>query len=57
VVYGHTHEPGTIGDHHFNTGTWARTNDTFVRISDDGRAAVWQWRHDNRPIPFSHALR
>jgi predicted phosphodiesterase len=57
VVYGHTHEPGHIGDHHFNSGTWARTNDTFVRISDNGRAAVWEWRHDNQPVPFARPLR
>ena len=23
VVYGHTHVPGQIGDHHFNAGSWA----------------------------------
>lgn len=57
VVYGHTHEPGCIGDYHFNTGTWARTDDTFVRINDDGDAAVWEWRHDNRPVLFSRVLR
>jgi UDP-2,3-diacylglucosamine pyrophosphatase LpxH len=57
VVYGHTHEPGCIGDYHFNTGTWARTNDTFVRINDDGDAAVWEWRHDNQPVLFSRVLR
>ncbi len=57
VVYGHTHEPGSIGDYHFNTGTWARTNDTFVRIDDDGSAAVWEWLPSNRPALFSHALR
>jgi len=57
VIYGHTHEPGHIGDYHFNTGTWARTNDTFVRIGDDGRTAVWEWLPSNRPALFSHALR
>jgi len=57
VVYGHTHEAGHIGDCHFNTGTWSRTNDTFVRIGDDGRAAVWEWRHDNQPGPFARTLR
>jgi len=57
VVFGHTHEAGHIGDCHFNAGTWARTNDTFVRIGDDGRAAVWEWRHDNQPVPFARTLR
>ena len=43
VVYGHTHNPGRIEDHHFNTGSWARDHDTFVRIDDDGTAGVWEW--------------
>ncbi len=43
VVYGHTHQPGRIGDYHFNTGSWARTNDTYVRIEDDGAATVMEW--------------
>jgi predicted phosphodiesterase len=43
VVYGHTHAPGRIGDYHFNTGSWARVNDTYVKIEDDGTAGVWEW--------------
>lgn len=43
VIYGHTHEPGNIGDYHFNSGCWARMKDTYVRIEDDGTAAVWEW--------------
>ena len=57
VVYGHTHEPGCIGDYHFNSGCWARTNDTFVRIEEDGQTAVWEWLPSNRPALFPHALR
>ena len=57
VVYGHTHEPGHIGDYHFNSGSWARTNDTFVRIEEDGRTAVWEWLPSNQPALFPHALR
>jgi predicted phosphodiesterase len=43
VLYGHTHAPGNIGDYHFNTGSWARTTDTFVRIDDNGSAQVLEW--------------
>ena len=43
VVYGHTHQPGRIGDYHFNSGSWARTNDTFVCIEDDGAVEVYEW--------------
>jgi len=57
VVYGHTHEPGCIGDYHFNTGSWARTNDTFVRIEEDGRTHVWEWLSNNRPVLFHRELR
>ena len=57
VVYGHTHEPGRIGDYHFNSGSWARTNDTFVRIEKDGRTAVWEWLPSNRPVLFPCVLR
>jgi UDP-2,3-diacylglucosamine pyrophosphatase LpxH len=57
VVYGHTHEPGRIGDFHFNTGCWARTRDTFVRIEEDGNTGVWEWLPQNYPIPFTKDLR
>jgi UDP-2,3-diacylglucosamine pyrophosphatase LpxH len=57
VVYGHTHEPGTIGDYHFNTGSWARTNDTFVRIDEDGQASLWEWLPGKRALAFEHLLR
>jgi UDP-2,3-diacylglucosamine pyrophosphatase LpxH len=57
VVYGHTHEPGRIGDHHFNTGSWSRTNDTFVRIEDDGATSLWEWMPGRRAIPFERLLR
>ena len=43
VVYGHTHAPGRIGDYHFNTGSWARQNDTYVKIEDDGTTNVLEW--------------
>jgi UDP-2,3-diacylglucosamine pyrophosphatase LpxH len=56
VVYGHTHEPGRIGEYHFNTGSWARANDTFVWIEDDGQVGVWEWL-GNRPVPYGKVLR
>jgi predicted phosphodiesterase len=43
VVYGHTHAPGRIGNYHFNTGSWCRDHDTFVRIEDDGAVSLWEW--------------
>ena len=57
VVYGHTHEPGRVGDYHFNAGTWARTNDTFVRIDENGQASLWEWLPGKRAVLFEHLLR
>jgi UDP-2,3-diacylglucosamine pyrophosphatase LpxH len=51
VVYGHTHEPGRIGDYHFNSGSWARQHDTYVVISDNGQASVWEWLGD-KAVPY-----
>ena len=57
VVYGHTHEPGQIGDYHFNTGSWARARNTFVCIDDEkGEAKMWEWV-DTRPVPYLWVLR
>lgn len=55
VVYGHTHAPGRIGDYHFNTGSWAREHDTFVRIEDDGTTGVWEWV-GTWPKPWNNQL-
>jgi UDP-2,3-diacylglucosamine pyrophosphatase LpxH len=55
VIYGHTHEPGQIGNFHYNTGSWCRKEDTFVRIENDGAVSLWQWT--DRPIPLNKCLR
>ncbi len=56
VIYGHTHEPGRIGDYHYNTGCWARDHDTFIRIDDDGGVSAWEWTKVGA-IPFEKILR
>ena len=55
VVYGHTHEPGSIGDYHFNSGCWARQHDTYVAITDNGQASVWEWLGE-KAIPYHATL-
>ena len=55
VVYGHTHEPGNIGDYHFNRGCWARQHDTYVAITDNGQASVWEWLGE-KAIPYYATL-
>ena len=44
VIYGHTHSPGQMGDFHYNCGTWAREQNTFVRIVESsGEVEVCEW--------------
>lgn len=56
VVSGHTHVPGRIGNHYFNSGTWCRDMDTFVQIEDDGTVRMFVW-DGYKPIPFDKELR
>ena len=50
LIAGHTHHPGRIEDWYFNSGTWARKKNTFVQVSPNGDAAVFDWI-DGRPSP------
>ncbi len=43
IVCGHTHKPGRIGSWLYNCGTWAENKCSFVRITDDGEARVFDW--------------
>ncbi len=43
VICGHTHKPGRIGDWLYNCGTWAENKCSFVKITDDGKANVYDW--------------
>jgi len=54
VIYGHTHEAGQIGKHHFNCGCWCRTRNTFVKQDADG-ITVHEWTGDEA-IPFERHL-
>jgi UDP-2,3-diacylglucosamine pyrophosphatase LpxH len=56
VVYGHTHEQGRIGNHHYNCGCWCRDHNGFTRIESDGTVGLFEWR-DNKAIPFDKELR
>jgi UDP-2,3-diacylglucosamine pyrophosphatase LpxH len=44
LITGHTHMPGRIEGWYFNSGSWARTVNSFVRIEDDGSVGVWDWQ-------------
>ena len=55
LIAGHTHHPGHIEDWYFNSGTWARKKNTFVQVSPDGDAAVFDWI-DGQPEPNETVL-
>ena len=56
VIYGHTHEPGNIGNFHYNIGTWARDIDTFAEIMDDGSVNLYEWTKDCKAVKFENKL-
>ncbi len=56
VIYGHTHEPGRMGDYHYNAGCWCREKDTFVQIEDDATAGVFEWTRSLAPAPLARIL-
>ena len=56
LIAGHTHHPGHIEDWYFNSGTWARKTNTFVQVSPDGDAAVFDWVN-GRPVANNTVLK
>ena len=49
AIVGHTHKPGRMDDWYFNTGSWATSDNNFIRISPDGNVQVFDWQ-DGRPV-------
>ncbi len=45
LIVGHTHVPGRIDNWYFNTGSWATTDNNFVKISPSGDAQVFDWNN------------
>ncbi len=48
AIVGHTHQPGRMDGWYFNTGSWATTDNNFVRISPAGDVQVFDW-NDGHP--------
>lgn len=48
LIAGHTHHPGRIDNWYFNSGSWATTNNNFLRISPNGNIQLFDWI-DNQP--------
>lgn len=46
AVVGHTHKPGQFGQWYYNSGSWTRPVNNFLRIRPDGHAAVFDWGND-----------
>jgi UDP-2,3-diacylglucosamine pyrophosphatase LpxH len=55
LIAGHTHQPGRIGNWYFNSGTWARKENSFVEIGATGFSAVYDWV-DGRAVPNNTVL-
>jgi len=55
LIVGHTHQPGRIGNWYFNTGSWATTDNNFLRIDPDGRVEVFDWSHGH-PRPNTRII-
>jgi len=49
AIVGHTHKPGRIGDWYFNSGSWATSDNNFIRITPDGKVQLFDWK-DGRPV-------
>ena len=47
AIVGHTHQPGRIDDWYYNSGSWATTNNNFIRITPDGKVRIFDWKEDN----------
>ena len=55
LVVGHTHQPGRMDGWYFNTGSWATTDNNFVRITPVGGVQVFDWNNGN-PRPNDTVL-
>lgn len=55
VIFGHTHEPGTFATtghkplNVYNSGSWAESTPSFVRITPDGIIECFDWV-DGKPV-------
>ncbi len=55
AVLGHTHKPGRIGHHYFNSGSWVGRRNPFLRISPEGDVRYLEWekgRASERVMPL-----
>ena len=49
AIVGHTHKPGQMDNWYFNTGSWATSDNNFVRITPDGKVQIFDWKN-GKPI-------
>jgi UDP-2,3-diacylglucosamine pyrophosphatase LpxH len=55
IISGHTHRAGAVQPRLFNTGTWAERVNSFVRITPEGEAGVFDWV-EGRAVPNTTKL-
>ena len=49
LIVGHTHKPGQMDNWYFNTGSWATSDNNFVRITPDGKVQIFDWKN-GKPV-------
>ena len=45
VIVGHTHKPGRIDNWYFNCGSWATSDNNFIRITPSGEVQIFDWKN------------
>jgi len=55
LVVGHTHKPGRIDSWYYNSGSWATTDNNFLRIAPNGEVRQFDWI-DGRPVERNTVL-
>ncbi len=43
AIAGHTHRPGRFCEHYYNSGSWTKAINTFLRIEPDGHTQLFNW--------------
>lgn len=50
AIAGHTHRPGRFCNHYYNSGSWTKAANNFLRIDPDGHTQLFDWTGQG-PVP------
>lgn len=48
AITGHTHKPGRFGQWYFNSGSWTRPTNNFLKIDGQGQVEVFDWGDEGK---------